>query len=141
MSLSYHPAIGAILMCDFDTGFRPPEMVKRRPVVIISPRLRQRENLVTVVPLSTTPPNHKMDYHIEFTLANPLPSPFNNPSMWAKCDMLATVGLTRLDRFKMPRHDKGPRKWVAGEVSPADLKRIRIAILHAIGLSFLTKQL
>jgi len=53
MSLLYHPKQGAIVICDFK-GFVPPEMVKRRPAVIVSPRMRKREGLCTIVPLSTT---------------------------------------------------------------------------------------
>ena len=41
-------------MCDFDTGFKAPEMVKKRPVVVISPRRRRSSaQFYTVVPLST----------------------------------------------------------------------------------------
>ena len=38
MALKYPPRPGTLWMCDFDTGFKPPEMVKKRPVVVISPR-------------------------------------------------------------------------------------------------------
>ncbi|MEQ9178418.1 MAG: type II toxin-antitoxin system PemK/MazF family toxin, partial [Nitratireductor sp.] len=34
-------------MCDFNTGFRVPEMVKRRPVVVISPKIKARPRLCT----------------------------------------------------------------------------------------------
>jgi hypothetical protein len=37
MSISEHPHTGVVVMCDYNSGFRLPEMVKRRPVVIISP--------------------------------------------------------------------------------------------------------
>ncbi|WP_198669160.1 type II toxin-antitoxin system PemK/MazF family toxin [Elioraea thermophila] len=56
MPILYPVAAGTILLCDDDTGFRPPEMVKRRPVVVVSPRLPHRDGLATVVPLSTTAP-------------------------------------------------------------------------------------
>jgi len=52
MSIPYHPEQGTILICDFK-GFIDPEMVKRRPVVVVSPRLRQRGKLCAVVPLGT----------------------------------------------------------------------------------------
>ena len=52
--ITFHPKPGHVLICDFNTGFRPPEMVKKRPVVVIS---ESRQQLVTVVPLSTTEPN------------------------------------------------------------------------------------
>ena len=51
-----------LLYCDFSTGFQPPEMVKRRPVVLISPR-RKNAALCTVVPLSTKEPVPIEDYH------------------------------------------------------------------------------
>ena len=44
MPLTFHPDPGTLLVCNFDTGFIPPEMVKRRLVVVISPRLRKRDN-------------------------------------------------------------------------------------------------
>ena len=41
MALNFHPEPGMVLICDFTTGFRVPEIVKRRPVVVISPRRRR----------------------------------------------------------------------------------------------------
>ena len=63
MAIREHPPTGSILMCDFNAGFREPEMVKRRPVVVISPKIRARPGLCTVVALSTTVPAPVMDYH------------------------------------------------------------------------------
>jgi len=31
MAIAAHPKIGTILHCDFNAGFKEPEMVKRRP--------------------------------------------------------------------------------------------------------------
>lgn len=42
MALTFHPKPGAILVCDYDTGFVPPEMVKKRLCIVITPRLRRR---------------------------------------------------------------------------------------------------
>ncbi|WP_210210156.1 type II toxin-antitoxin system PemK/MazF family toxin [Rhodopseudomonas palustris] len=56
MTLKFHPEPGTILICDYSTGFKAPEMVKKRPVVTVSPRLKRRDGLVTVVPLSTSRP-------------------------------------------------------------------------------------
>ncbi|TAM88997.1 MAG: hypothetical protein EPN41_04700 [Candidimonas sp.] len=47
---------GEIVICNFDTGFRVPEMVKQRPVVVISKTSTHARGLCTVVPLSTTLP-------------------------------------------------------------------------------------
>jgi len=57
MSLEFYPDYGTVLICDFSTGFQPPEMVKKRPVVIVSPRKRYNAETVTIVPLSTRPPH------------------------------------------------------------------------------------
>lgn len=139
MSLLYHPNPGEVVLCDYGTGFVPPEMVKRRPVVIVSPRLRQRQGLVAVVPLSTTAPGTVEAYHCHLELAVPLPSPFDAPGMWAKCDMIATVALTRLDRFRDGRDEGGgARRYRTGKVSPVDLRRIYSAILCGLGLGILT---
>lgn len=139
MPLLYYPSAGEILLCDYGTGFIAPEMVKRRPVVVVSPRLRRRGDLVAVVPLSTSPPDPAEPHHCSVTLAAPLPKPFNEPQMWAKCDMVATVALSRLDRFRDGRAPGGgPRRFRTGEVSAAQLKEIRKAILHGLGLGSLT---
>jgi len=95
--------------------------------------------LVTVVPLSTTEPDSVEDYHCKITLAQPLPEPFENPVMWAKCDMVSAVSLDRLDRFKEPRQRYGgPRKWTVGRISAAQLKEVRCAVLCGLGLPSLT---
>jgi len=58
MAINEHPVSGTILMCNFAPGFQQPEMVKRRPVIVISPKISRRPNLCTVVALSTTAPSH-----------------------------------------------------------------------------------
>lgn len=139
MPLTYYPAPGEIVLCNYGTGFIAPEMVKLRPVVVISPRLRRRADLVAVVPLSTTPPNPAGLHHCSFTLVRPLPAPFQEPQMWAKCDMLATVALSRLDRFRDGRvAGGGARRFRTGNVSAAQLVEIRKAILNGLGLGSLT---
>lgn len=139
MPLKYYPSAGEIVLCDYGTGFIAPEMVKLRPVVIVSPRLRKRSDLVAVVPLSTTPPNPAEHHHCSITLAVPLPKPFDAPQMWAKCDMVATVALARLDRFRDGRlPGGGPRRFTTGKLDAAQLIEIRKAILHGLGLGSLT---
>lgn len=139
MPLQYHPHPGDILLCDFGTGFVAPEMVKRRPVIIVSPRLRRRAGLVAVVPLSTTPPETIEDYHCRIVLARQLPQPFEGPEMWAKCDMLATVALSRIDRFKAGRvAGSHARKFVDGKISAEQLLEVRRAILCGLGMPQLT---
>ena len=54
MTLNYQPKIKSVVMCDF-AGLNPPEMVKVRPVVVLT-KHRHNSQLVTIIPLSTTPP-------------------------------------------------------------------------------------
>lgn len=138
MALQYHPEPGTILICDY-TGFREPEMVKRRPVVLISPRLKRRDTLATVVPLSTTPPDSVSDFHYELELDQPLPAPFDSPKMWVKADMLATVGFHRLDLIRSGRGADGKRKYLTQKITMVQLRCVYRAVLHAIGMSDLTR--
>ena len=133
MPLMYYPKLGEILLCDF-SGFVVPEMVKRRPVVVIVPRLRGRGDIVTIVPLSTSAPATPMPYHVQIKLAQALPHPFSSPEMWAKCDMATPIARFRLDRFKIGGDRReGKRKFVSGEVSAQQLADIRTAVLRGFG--------
>ncbi|WP_312489749.1 type II toxin-antitoxin system PemK/MazF family toxin [Sphingomonas sp.] len=142
MALLYYPRAGEILICRYDEVVIEPEMRKARPALVVGPRLRRRGRLVTVVPLSTTAPEPPEAYHYQITLAVPLPPPFDSPVMWAKCDMLSSVSLDRLDRFKKPRQrgDQG-RQWVSGKIEPDTLRDVKAAILCGLGLDSLTKWL
>lgn len=131
--LQFQPYAGQILICDFQTGFMPPEMVKVRPVVVVSPQPRVANKMCMVVPLSSTAPNPAQPYHYR------LPDgiyPVPGVELWAKCDMLYTVGCRRLDRVKV-----GFRHYAAPIIPAADLLAIRRCILHAIGLHGLTEHL
>lgn len=133
MPLSYYPRPGEILVCSFDPGAIPPEMTKTRPVVVVGPRLRRRGELATIVPLSTTAPDPVEAYHHCFELVRPLPSPFDDPVMWAKADMVQSVALARLDRFRERRRQGQARTWVTGMVSADQLAAIRRAVLAGLG--------
>jgi mRNA interferase MazF len=140
MGLQYYPKPGEILMCDYGIAAILPEMVKRRPVVIVSPRLRRRPDLVTIVPLSTTAPEPVEPHHCQITLTVALPPPFDSLNMWAKCDMIATVSLARLDRFRQ-RVAGGRRQYLSGQLSTAQLAVVRKSVLCGLGLSSLTVHL
>ena len=129
LMLPFQPKPGTLLMCDFDTGFMPPEMVKKRPVVVISPRRRRsRVPLCTVVPLSSTAPNPVEPFHHRMNLQS-LPVGFHAGESWAKCDMLYTVSLARLDRVKV-----GPRRYLAPQIRADDLAAIRRGVIIALWL-------
>lgn len=140
MPIPYHPQVGTIVICDF-RGFVVPEMVKRRPVIVVSPRLRKREKLCTVIPLSTTAPIPRMSYHYRLKLDEPLPKPYDSLVQWVKADMLATVSFDRLFLPYKRKDPNGKREYVIKVVEDSDLNNIRACMLHALALSPLTKYL
>jgi uncharacterized protein YifN (PemK superfamily) len=106
-------------------------MVKKRPVVVIS---KSRQQLVTVVPLSTTEPNPVEKWHHELREAS-LPVSLRRTKHWAKCDMVLTVALWRLDRVRAGKQPTtGKRMYVSHVVCPEDLAAIRRSVLHGLGL-------
>ncbi len=126
MPITFHPKPGQVFYCDFK-GYIVPEIVKARPVVVVSPSHLQRPGLVTVVPLSTTPPDPVRPYHYKLK-GNPVPGS-DAPETWAKCDLFASVSLERLDRVKVGRGD-----YKVGAVSMEQVKAIRRACLVALGV-------
>lgn len=126
MAITFHPKPGNVLMCDF-RGYVAPEIVKIRPVVIISPAHLRRPGLVTVVPLSTTPPDPVELYHYRLR-GNPMPGS-NALEVWAKCDLVATVRFDRLDRFKL-----GRGKFEGGAVAMDQVRAIRRCVAISLGL-------
>ena len=127
MPLLYQPKEGSVLICDF-RGYEVPEMIKIRPVVVIR-KHRTNNLLVTVVPLSTTAPDHMLEHHLE--LPNHLQ--VASPTCWAKCDMVATVSLSRLDRIKS-RDRRGKRTYVISQLETDEFFAIKVAVRKALGL-------
>jgi len=141
MAIREHPKIGTILMCDYDTGFMPPEMVKRRPVVVISPKIAARPGLCTVVPLSTTAPNPVLQFHCQIDLPDQAPDWLDRNGVWVKADMMAAVALSRLDFIRLPKRRRGKREYCFSTVSDDNIKKIRASVLAGLGLAHLTKSL
>lgn len=139
MALTFHPNPGMVLTCKYEPGFRIPEMVKTRPVVVITPRLRNRDNLCTVVPLSTSEPSTVCDYHCLVELGFELPEPWGGDKAWVKADMLATVGFHRLDLIKLGKDQYGKRKYLNKTIPKGELTKIRNCVLHALSLGHLTE--
>lgn len=140
MSLPYHPEQGTIVICDFK-GSIDPEMNKRRPAIVVSPRLRQRGRLCAIVPLSTTPPSQIMPYHYKLHVEPVLPEPYNARFHWVKADMIYTVSF---DRLSLPFNGKdagGKRNYDVRVIDKADLIKVQECILHGLGLTTLTAYL
>jgi uncharacterized protein YifN (PemK superfamily) len=135
MALKFPVAPGTLLLCDYSLGgFREPERVKRRPAVVISPRLPHRDGLCTVVPLSSSPATRDVDYVIRLEISPPLPEPFGYAVVWAKCDMIATISFERLDLFWTARDQLGKRRYVQPKLPETDLARVRRGVLFALGI-------
>ena len=136
--LKFHPKKGTVLCCDFSAGFKPPEMVKMRPVVVVSAPLNGRASLCTVVPLSTVEPSIFMPFHHEMSPDSLTPK-LQLKKCWAKCDMLYTVSFERLDRFK-EKDNSGKRIYCTSKATFDDMRAIEIAIMNGLGLiSYLPK--
>ncbi|WP_420345005.1 type II toxin-antitoxin system PemK/MazF family toxin [Paenirhodobacter sp.] len=141
MSLKFPPKPGLIVICDYTTGFREPEMVKERLAVVVSPRLPYRDGLCTVVPLSTTPARSGIRYQCRVELPVVAPPPYEGKIKWAKCDMLATLSYSRM-KLPYTGRDKttGKRKYLQIVLSAEELSRVRTSMLYALGLESLTKE-
>ncbi|WP_040296711.1 type II toxin-antitoxin system PemK/MazF family toxin [Alcanivorax hongdengensis] len=130
--IKFHPRKGTVLCCDFSKGFEPPEMVKVRPVIVITPQLPGRPGLCTVVPISSVEPVPMQPYHHKMDPGSLTPK-MQATECWAKCDMLYTVGLNRLDRIRERKPD-GKRIYMTTTATADDMTAIEVAILNGLGL-------
>ncbi|MBF8744052.1 type II toxin-antitoxin system PemK/MazF family toxin [Pseudomonas sp. HD6421] len=126
MPLRFQPKEATVLMCDF-SGFQVPEMVKVRPVVVIRKHSHNHQ-LVTIVPLSTTRPERLADHHVQ------LPSylPGSAVYCWAKCDMIYTVAISRLDRCRIKSRGVG-REYLTLTMEPQHFAAVKGAVGSSLG--------
>jgi len=137
VAITFHPKIGQILMCDFPVDcFIVPEMVKKRPVLVVS-SIPVRENLVTIVPLSGSEPDPVKNYHYKI-LKKSLPQlgNFQEKDSWVKGDMIYTVGFHRLDLILLGKRDPntGKRQYFNQKLSREAMKEIYKCILCGLNL-------
>ena len=141
MPINEHPPQGTILRCDYSAGFKKPEMVKRRLVIVVSPKISIRPGLCTIVPLSTSEPLPQMSYHHKIEFDAPLPQPWGGVDRWVKGDMVNAVGFHRLDFLRFGKDETGKRIYYYDTVSAEQLYKVRKTILCGLGLAKLTKHL
>jgi mRNA interferase MazF len=135
MALKFPVSPRTVLLCDYDKGgFKPPEMVKRRPALVVSPRLPQRDGLCAVVPLSGTEPDRELPYVVRLEFWRALPHPFPQRIWWAKCDMIATVSFERLDLFRTVRGDGGLRQYLQPKLDEGQFEAVKHGILAGLGI-------
>jgi mRNA interferase MazF len=128
-----HPAPGTIVRVDLSEGFKPPEMVKRRPAIVLSPPIPKRPLLCAIVPLSTTPPNPVLPHHMQITLDPPLPAPYNSPVMWLKGDLILTVAFHRL-RLLFSHRESGQRVYDVRVLDQETMEKVRECVRAGLGL-------
>ncbi len=97
--ITFVPGIKSLLRCDFgneEPPHKPPEMIKKRFIVIISKK-KQNTEIALVLPFSTKEPI--IDRHIAYEV-NSKKYPFLKGRTWIKCGMIQPVSLSRLDRIR-----------------------------------------
>lgn len=134
MTIKHHPKRGAILLANFDRGFRPPEMVKRRLCVVVSPKFKRRPGLCTVVPLSRSAPDPVMPYHYAFEVPFEMPPKWGNAERWAKCDMVCAVGFHRLELLRLGKDHTGRRQFQLTPLPAVHLSGIVNGVLAGLGV-------
>jgi len=145
MPITIHPRIGQILVCDFSKGFKEPEMVKdNRPVIVISPPMRGRPDLVTVVALSTKPPYPVFPYHCQLPKAClPMLGRFQQDDTWIKGDMVYSVGFHRLNLIRLNQRDPntGKRTYFTRRLGREWMKTVYGCVLEGMNIGHLSQHL
>ena len=131
--ISFHPKRGSLLMVTYEPGFKLPEMVKRRLAVVVSPPMSRRGDLVTVVALSTTPPNPSLLHHCEIDIPFALPPQWQT-RCWVKGDMVNAVGFHRCDLVQLGKAQNGERVYQLTPLPPAIMDVIERCVKSAMGL-------
>ena len=125
-------------MCDFSEGLREPEMVKNRPVLVLS-RPRKRHGLVTVACISTVKPNPVEAYHYLLPKASmPRKRQFQEKESWVKADMIYTVGFHRLNLIQEGKID-GRRQYFDRVLGHQQMSDIRACVLAGLGIRELAR--
>lgn len=125
MAIAFTPKRGQVLICDFDVAGVPPEMRKKRRVVVDSHRSSNRAGRVVAVPFSATAPIRHSPSYVPFAAGSYIS--FRVP-VWAICDCIAHVSFRRLDRV----FHNG--KFVSERLTDADMLRIAAGLKHALGI-------
>ena len=145
MAIKFHPRPGQILLCDFSQGFKEPEMVKNnRPVIILTPSIVGRQNLVTVLALSTSIPEPVLPYHYKLPKASmPQLGRFQENDTWVKGDMIYTIGFHRLNRIQLGKKDKntGKRLYFDRKLGRDQMTEIYKCMLYGLNLGQLGEHL
>ena len=132
MALRFSPRAGTLAICRFPSPGTAvgAEMVKTRPVIVVSRVLHGRHGVATVVPVSMTRPSEPRLWHVRVP-ESAMPRGWKELSgdRWAKCDMVTTVSLERLSMAEVRRHD-GKLIHRSMEIDAPTLHQIRQALAY-----------
>lgn len=124
---AHYPEKKEVLGCDF-RGLISPEMMKNRPVVILSSS-PARPNLALVIPLSCTAPTKPQPWHHKLSRD----SSWDRRERWAKCDMIYAVSFARLSQWRIGKKPDGKRAYLTNFlISDADFAAIKAGVLKAL---------
>ncbi|PNH98455.1 type II toxin-antitoxin system PemK/MazF family toxin [Vibrio diazotrophicus] len=139
MAIKYSPKVGQILLCDFD-GMKEPEMIKRRPVLVIGTK-PNGHGLVTIACLSTTKPDVAMDYHLLLD-DNHMPRNkfFERGNTWLKGDMIYTMSFERLSFVALGK-ENGRRQYFQNRLSRENMKKVYSCVLHGLHIGAIAEHL
>lgn len=110
---------------------------------MLTPGIEGRAGLVTVVGLSTAPPEPVRDYHCLLP-KNCLPQlgNFQTKDTWVKGDMVYAVGFHRLELIKLGK--KGPggkRQYFNRRLSRERMREVYSCVLHGLNFGALVPHL
>jgi uncharacterized protein YifN (PemK superfamily) len=132
MPIFYPVERGTILICDF-IGFSEPEMVHRRPVIVLSPKVNHRPDLCTIVPLSTTEPFPVFPWNSRIRIDPLLPAPYDSEYQWIKGDMVYSLSWRR---FYIPRYrdEEKNRVNVLRQLDAENMMEVERCVLAGLGV-------
>jgi len=138
MAITFHPRPGQILLCDFEPGFKEPEMIKKkRPVVVLTGPIKGRANLVTVAALSHAEPKPPQLYHYLIPKQSmPMVGNYQEEDSWLKGDMIYTFGFHRLNLIQLgKRGSDGKRQYFTTRLGTEQMKQIYQCVMHGLNMS------
>ncbi len=142
MALKYHPEPGTLLMCDFE-NFRRPEMIKTRPVIVVSPKLKRCSGLCTIVAISTVEPIPAQHYHMPLDSSLlPQTAFFQRSPSWVKGDMIYRVSFDRLNLIQIGKNPvTGKRDYFTDRLDDETMKLVYGCIMTSINIGHIKHHL
>jgi uncharacterized protein YifN (PemK superfamily) len=131
--ITFAPARGAILLCDFDLGRIDPEMDKKRQVIVVSLATLNHKHATlpghcTVVPVSSQKPITVGPEDVFLPVGKYWSFGLDS---WVRCKMVDTVSHTRLNLL----YRNGARQFRSEFIDDADMLRIVTGLKFVLGIA------